>query len=267
MGNKPLYDVENRIFDAGNLPPFIRDIMVSAIMLFPESEQDRHTYLVKTAIIKAAIEENAARTKKVTPSFKTLQKELGDMVNNVIFSCGGWQNAAHSLLAGQQADFETEVFRARRNGTLAGWVLYQALVHKISISKAAGKYCEIYQEGNGYIERFYNSPISYDEDEGNLANHIYKNMKSVAHLWAACCEFEYSPNTDKSKTAFYHEFDNFIPNSEMDIPGGYASFCMVAERHRAEGIKFKPPHAPAYLLPKDASWQIIPPPSDFYFVD
>ena len=257
----------DRVFDYAGLEPLLRDIVLSSIMLFPEAEEERTKYMIKLFLTIAAVQEQKAHEAESTSSFQVVQKQIGIFFADCIAGLGGWQNVAQTLLVGQQHDFQSAVLTRMRSGMLAGWILDLALAEKSSIQKATTSYCEVFQEGNGHIEKFYDYPKSatFNVTEENIANNIWPDYQNVAHLWAACSHFK--STQDRLGSMFYHCFDCFEPNSSMDIPAGYEGFCLVAEKYREQGVKFKPSRSTKPLLSNENCWRVTPPPSPYQFAD
>lgn len=251
-----------RIYDYVGKDDFSRDLILSSIMLYPESAPERNRYTLK-ALLAAAASLEAEELKKLNESpGKTPEKipvNIGAWLGNCIASLGGWKVAAYHLLEGQQPDFHEAVFSRMRSGAIAGWLLDLALSEQSSIQKAAISYCETYQEGNDFTDYFQDLPgkLNFQLNEENITNNIWGEFQGAAHLWAALIHFKPSKTVKtSSRPRTYLDFNAMKLDSEIKAPDGFMGFCLLADQYREMGLKFRPVRSTKSLLAQDKSWQI-----------
>ncbi|MDR1083887.1 MAG: hypothetical protein LBP22_03275 [Deltaproteobacteria bacterium] len=256
-----------RTFDPTGRDVFSRDLLISSIMMYPESPKERSRYATK-ALIEAAARHEDEEIRKSPERAGKVQMNIGAWLGSCLSSFGGWRQMAGNLLFDQQPDFYESLAARMRAGAISGWLLDLALTEQSSIQKAAIAYCEEYQDGNEFIDRFKGLPgrFSFDLSEENLTSNIWGEFQGAAHLWAAFIHFEGDDTSSSSGPPRpYFNFNDLLfdakgKNFQSQIPNGFDGFCLVAEWYRQNGIKFKPLRSTKPLLSPARSWRVPPAP-------
>jgi hypothetical protein len=181
----------DRTFDPTWHDEFSHDIILSSLMLYPNSGQERSKYVLKAFLEAAAI--NEAHDLAKHPEYRDeICSRIGTWLGGNLARLGGWQQLADLLLKSRQPEFHENFAIRMRSGVVAGWIMDVALMEKCSIQKAAILYCEVYQEKGERDELLGQMPksLTFDLSEENITSNIWGEFQDVAHLWAALQHFQ-----------------------------------------------------------------------------
>ncbi len=212
---------KNNIFDYYDYDDIIsRDIALTALMLYPNSVEKRHSYIFRATAHHygcLSADSKIASNAKFSPNFLQLLAGLGS-----------WQ-----WLAGHEENAQTQpldtIFASRLiRGHIAGHMLISMISKNISIFEAAKQYLNTMQSKDPRITDYIALIKTYKNRMGetDLSGNVWNEFKNISPLFVptalASAELIYP----------YIRFDTFM-TKKLNIEGvtrdGFPGFCELAK--------------------------------------
>lgn len=248
--------------------------IVAGKMLFPNDQENFTSYLCLGIddVMSMMIGDGIQLDKAFSATFKIVLKLFPHEPFPLSWQLHGYYLRNAHFPAEGKGSIEERIER----GQFAGALLNYALIHDLSLTKAAQGFEEGWSQERAKISK----NIGYDPvtiTATNFMQNIWPEFKASAHLWAAYHDFSYTPHGDTLKFPFFRlstltELGEIVfPNQEgerISVPRtiwpskyiGWRSFIyksnhILAECTRRGNVK----HSTKPLLMADQCWQFAIP--------